>query len=106
MAERVNNQLIWQKGTHERYDFDLRPKKYLHHSSKNTTSFHTDFVGFRASQRSYLPLFGCLTENMLVSVYHGSRGFSSGLWSGLILALKSLNLFSYENDGSHDYSRH
>jgi hypothetical protein len=92
--------ISWLKGTHERHDFNPLPRKSLIHQHVDKTSHLSDFVGFRSIQRNYLPCFGYLEKNLMVSVYHGSRGFSSGLWCGLILALKSLGLFSYKNDSS------
>jgi tRNA U34 5-methylaminomethyl-2-thiouridine-forming methyltransferase MnmC len=90
----------WLKGTHERYAFKAHPQPYTDNTHLDMTDYRSDFVGFRSIQRSYLPYFGLLESNTMVSLYHGSRGFSSGLWCGLILALKSLNIFSYKYDGS------
>lgn len=80
----------WSTPTHERYRFNPAPDKVF-----GATDI---FVGFRSRHRSYLPLFGSLEAGQGVySVYHGSKGFSSGPWCGLILALETCDLFSYKD---------
>jgi hypothetical protein len=103
-ALKQKGHISWLKGSHQRHDFNPLPRKSLTHEDANKTSHLSDFVGFRSIQRNYLPCFGYLQEDLMVSLYHGSRGFSSGLWCGLILALKSLKLFSYKTDSSCELS--
>lgn len=79
----------WSTPTHERYRFN---------PAADPVAGATDvFVGFRSRHRSYLPLFGSLAAGQGVySVYHGSKGFSSAPWCGLLLALEACDLFSYK----------
>lgn len=79
----------WLPPTHERYRFGVIPDMI--------DQAHEAFLGFRSSHSSYLPLFGPLCDGHGVySTYHGSKGFSSAPWCGLVLALQNAGLFSYE----------
>lgn len=81
----------WGKPSHERYAFQPTPK--------NESGVRDSFVGFRSSHQNHLPLFGTLSRGQGVfSLYHGSKGFSSGPWCGLVLALKDLGVFSYKHN--------
>ncbi len=105
-AQLKGNQLEWLFPTAERYDFASNPKEYAHHKDQSSTSYLSDLVGFRSTQSSHSPFFGTIDSTTYVSCYHGSRGFSTGLFAGLLLSLKSLNLFAYKMDAfsNHDDS--
>jgi tRNA U34 5-methylaminomethyl-2-thiouridine-forming methyltransferase MnmC len=73
----------WSSPSHERHAFHSSP------------SIKEGFVGFRTQIRSHVPLFGTY-QNQYLSLHHGSRGFSSGPWCGLLIALSSGGIFEYD----------
>jgi tRNA U34 5-methylaminomethyl-2-thiouridine-forming methyltransferase MnmC len=87
-GELYHSKTGWSDSTHERYCYQLQPRHY--HGTEH-------FVGFRATHSSHRPLFGKRVDSQIFySIYHGSRGFTSAPWCGLILALEALNIFIYK----------
>jgi len=71
----------WSVPTHERHAFNpLTPNP-------------EGFVGFRSHRSDHLPQIQL--HPLYTSLHHGSRGFSSGPWCGLLIALASLEIFQY-----------
>lgn len=78
----------WSKPTHERHHFNPSGNELR------------SVVGFRAHSQGHLPLYGLLAEGQgCFSAYHGSKGFSSAPWCGLLLALQMAQIFSYDCSG-------
>lgn len=97
MGARCSEKKIeWLFPTTERYDFQSQPRQYEYHQEPDTTFYYSDLVGFRSTQPSHSPFIGFINSKTYISCYHGSRGFSTALFAGLILSLKSLGLFSYD----------
>lgn len=80
----------WSTPTFDRYSFDPRPKKCSDHSKDC-------FVGFRAQLGDHLPLLGQAGDKVFTNIYHGSRGYSTGVYGALLVALELLGIFKFSN---------
>lgn len=90
-ASKQKGERVWGKPSFDRYNFQPLPQS----TQGQTRPDLVDFVGFRAQTSNHLPLVQQLSPNVYVNIYHGSRGYTTGLWGGLTLALRALDLFDY-----------
>ena len=86
----------WHSPTADRQCFNPHP----HVPQTSLERPLTQYVGFRAHLNNHLPLIGKYgrdhRDRIHVNLYHGSRGFSTGLYGGLISALEALGIFTYK----------
>ncbi|MBM4222870.1 MAG: tRNA (5-methylaminomethyl-2-thiouridine)(34)-methyltransferase MnmD [Gammaproteobacteria bacterium] len=57
-----------------------------------------NFVGFRTHTSSYNPVIKQDRAGIFYSVFHGTRGFSTGMLGGLEIALESCGIFNYHSN--------